>query len=74
MSTKKIGPALAYDHLQQIGVTPDSTMDQISKANFEIMRLETPDPAINTSWEKLHRLTDRLEVDFFLFQVLSYGD
>lgn len=72
MEKKWIGPAVAYQHLAYLGITPNSTMQAIGDANFEIMAMDGVHPDVNEAWEQLQRLHIRLEADFFLFQVLTH--
>ncbi len=57
-----------YDVLAKVGITPNSTMQQINDAGFDLMskemRLEE-----RTAWDELRLVKRRLVVDFFLYQM-----
>ena len=55
-----------YDVLAPFGITPDSTMEQILDAGFDLM--EQPDGMTKVqrrAWDALRKAEPRLVVDFF---------
>jgi len=57
-----------YDVLATVGVTPDSTMQQVNDASFDLMA-QGMTPKVRAAWDELRLVRRRLVVDFFLYRL-----
>ena len=57
-----------YDVLETVGITPDSTMQQVNDASFDLMD-QGMTPEARAAWDELRLVRRRLAVDFFLYRL-----
>ena len=64
-----------YDLLAPVGITPQSSMQQIRSVMFSLMEQNLMTPARREAWDTLRRLEQRLAVDFFMVHTEhGFGD
>lgn len=56
-----------YDVLSVVGIDPDSTMQQVNDASFDLMAGGMSQEE-RAAWNELRLIDKRLVVDFFLYQ------
>ena len=57
-----------YDALAPVGITPNSSMQEVKDASFELMAQGLMSPEVRAAWDELRIKEKRLLVDFFLYQ------
>ncbi len=58
-----------YDVLAEVGITPDSSMEAIREASFDLMAQGKMTPEARQAWDELRLIPRRLFVDFFLYPI-----
>lgn len=57
-----------YDALAPVGITPNSSIKEVTDASFELMAQGLMTPEVRAAWDELRIKQRRLIVDFFLYQ------
>ena len=66
--TRWNGP-FPYDLLKGVGITPESSLQEVLDALFALMEKGVVDEQTRQAWDELRLLPRRLRVDFFLYEL-----
>ncbi len=66
--TRWQGP-FPYDLLAPVGITPQSSLKEVMDASYDLMAQGLMTPDVRAAWDKLRHTSERLVVDFFLYDI-----